>query len=187
MGPSIKRRELFTRWFSGLSESVATPPALPDPAMLPEFLRPPGARPESVLIGVCDRSHACIEACPHGVILPLGPAYGEAEGTPAILPRGDACMMCEDLPCAAACRSGALERVPLEQVRLGTAVLDPARCWSVMGQPCDYCVKECPRGEAALRFNGNRPEVIPDGCTGCGQCVRICTATPAALSIRRSS
>jgi len=91
--------------------------------------------------------------------------------------------LCEGLPCAAACPSGALEVVPIEQVRMGTARLDPTRCWAVKGQPCDYCVPACPRGAAALRWNGDRPEIDPIGCTGCGMCVHICTATPEALSI----
>ena len=69
---------------------------------------------------------------------------------------------------------------------MGTARLEPERCWAVQGQPCDYCIKECPLGEKALRWSNGRPEIVEDVCTGCGMCVHICTATPSALSVERS-
>lgn len=181
---AMDRRELFTRWFNGDGEPPARPP-MPDPSALADYLRPPGAVSEPELISVCERCHKCGEACPHDVILPLGPAYGAAEGTPAILPRGAPCLLCEDLPCAAACPSGALRPVPLAEVRMGTARLDASRCWAVQGQPCDYCLKECPLGEAALRWNKDRPEIVEEVCNGCGRCVHICTATPTALRVER--
>ncbi len=71
------------------------------------------------------------------------------------------------------------------ETRKGTARLDPDRCWAVLGQPCDYCVKECPLGERALRWRDGWPEVVAEACTGCGMCVAICTATPPALRISR--
>lgn len=184
-GATMDRRELFTRWFDGDPAQPPVRPPTPDASALADYLRPPGAAPESELIAICERCHRCAEACPHDAILPLGPAYGAAEGTPAILPRGAPCRLCEGLPCAAACPSGALRALPLDQVRLGLARLDATRCWAAQGQPCDYCVKECPLGEAALRWNGDRPEIVDDGCNGCGQCVHICTATPPALRIER--
>jgi ferredoxin-type protein NapG len=177
----MTRRELFTRWMRELVAPQPDPP--PDPRRLPGFLRPPGAAEETEFVSICESSHKCADACPHDVILPLGPAYGAAEGTPAILPRGDPCRLCDDLPCAAACPSGALKPVPIHQVRMGIARLDPARCWAVMKQPCDYCVKECPLGEIALRWSDDRPEVIEEGCVGCGMCVHICPAIPSALEI----
>jgi len=180
---SMTRRDLFTRWFNGNADAATPSPRIPDSSLLPDYLRPPGALPESELISVCERCHKCRDACPHDAILPLGPAYGDADGTPAILPRGGPCRMCEDLPCVAACPSGALRSIPLRDVRLGTARLDPSLCWAAKGQPCDYCVKECPLGEKALRWNGDRPEVVADGCSGCGQCVHICTADPTALRV----
>jgi MauM/NapG family ferredoxin protein len=151
--------------------------------LLPDYLRPPGALPESALIAVCERCHKCRDACPQDAILPLGPAYGDADGTPAILPRGEPCRMCEEFPCIAACPSGALRQIPSAGIRLGTARLDPSLCWAAKGQPCDYCVSECPLGESALRWNGDRPEVVADDCNGCGRCVHICAADPAALRV----
>lgn len=183
--PGMTRRELFTRWIDRLS---AEPEPLPAPQVakerLPAFLRPPGAGPEDRFLAACERCGACREACPYEVILPLGPAYGDAAGTPGILPRGGACRLCDGLPCAAACPSGALRPVPREEVRMGTARLLAERCWSVQGQPCDYCVKECPLGPSVLRFEGRRPHVNEQACVGCGMCVYICTAERPALEVR---
>lgn len=131
----------------------------------------------------CRRCGSCREACPHGAILPLGPAYGRAAGTPAVLPLSQACRLCDGLPCAAACPSGALKPRPVGEVRMGTARIDPARCWAFAGQPCDYCASECPVGPAALRIEDGRPRVDPSSCTGCGMCQWICTATPAAIRV----
>lgn len=174
------RREVLTWWLEAFREP---PPRLPEPELLPPYLRPPGAAAEDELPRRCQRCGDCAEACPHGVILPLGPAYGKAEGTPAVLPRGGPCRLCDGLPCAAACRSGALVPVPLSEVRMGTARLVPDRCWAVRGQPCDYCVKECPPEVGALRWDGDRPVVVEEACVGCGLCVHYCTATPEAILV----
>jgi ferredoxin-type protein NapG len=183
MSPPTTRRELFTRLRSRLLQAEPEAPPTTPQQLLPPFLRPPGAADETTFLQRCSRGGACAEACPHDVILPLGPAYGEAQDTPAILPGDAPCRLCDGLPCARACQSGALTLLPIADVRMGTARLDPDRCWAALGQPCDYCLHECPLGERALRWNGDRPEVQPDGCTGCGLCLHICTATPPAIRI----
>jgi ferredoxin-type protein NapG len=182
---SISRRKLFTRWLErpARAEKKLTPAVR---RMLPDFLRPPGAAPEASFLELCERCPDCREACPHDAILPMGPAYGDGEGTPVILPRGRPCHLCEDLPCARACPSGALKPLPVAEVRMGTARLDPSRCLSVKGQSCDDCLKECPLGERALRWNSDRPEIVEETCTGCGMCVHICAADPGALTVKPS-
>jgi len=182
------RRQLFTFWLEALAEPPPPPPRpVPEQEYLPPFLRPPGALPEDELLRLCEPCDACAKACPYSVILPLGPAYGAAAGTPAVLPRDGPCRLCDGLPCAAACPTGALRPVPISEVRMGTARLAPERCWAVQGQPCDYCVTACPIGETALRWDGGRPEVVADGCVGCGLCVHYCTATPPALAVEAPS
>ncbi len=176
--PSVTRRQLFTFF----QDALRNPGPTPSPDMLPEFLRPPGALEEDRFLKACTRCDDCAQACPYDVILPLGPAYGTANGTPAILPRDRACRLCEDLPCAQACPSGALRVIPTSQVRMGTARLDESLCWAAMGQPCDYCVGECPV-PGALQLNDGRVQVDEASCTGCGMCVQICTATPSALNV----
>ena len=178
------RRDFLTSWLKGISEPDRAP-LRPGPPrnLLPEFIRPPGALPEPEFMKSCDPCEKCAEACPYDVILPLGPAYGDKNGTPAILPRGGPCHMCEDMPCAAACPTDALTVIPWNEVKMGLARLSTSRCWAAQGQPCDYCIKECPVGEKALKWNGVHPEVVEPGCTGCGMCTYICPTTPKAITI----
>jgi len=181
-GQAHSRRQLFLRVRDTFRGDAGAPARSAPPTLRPEFLRPPGAAPEPRFLRLCDRCNDCATACPHHAIVPLSPAYGSASGTPAILPRHVPCHLCNDLPCGAACPTGALTVVPLTEVRMGVARLEPDRCWAVMGQPCDYCVTECPVGPSALGLDGLHP-VVGEACVGCGMCVHICTATTPALRI----
>lgn len=181
-GRAHSRRELFLRVRDALRVGPTAVSRAAPAALLRQFLRPPGAAAEARFLALCERCDDCATACPHHTIVPLGPAYGPAAGTPAILPRDVPCHLCQDLPCAAACPTGALTVVAPSDVRMGEASLEADRCWAVMGQPCDYCVKECPVGPEALRLVGRRPE-IGEACVGCGKCVHICAATPPALRV----
>ena len=183
----MSRRSLFSRWLKRSAEPVSQSGKdsgqVPGSNQLPGFLRPPGAWKEDRFLELCERCTDCRDACPYTVILPLGPAYGEAEGTPVILPQDDACRLCEDLPCIRSCPSGALQPVSREEVNMGLARLDATLCLAVRGEPCDSCVGSCPLGEKALRWAVDRPEILAAGCTGCGMCVEICPARPRALII----
>ena len=174
----LSRREFFGTW----RQAEERPPKPMADALAP-YLRPPGAMEESALLATCKRCGACREACPHESIRPLGPAYGDAMGTPAILPDSRPCYLCEDLACMSACPSGALQPVERTAIRMGMAHLDAARCWAVLGQPCDYCVGICPVGPNALRLTDPGPVVAADGCVGCGACQYICTAVPPAIRV----
>lgn len=150
----------------------------------PPFLRPPGARAEAEFVATCSRGGDCAMACPVSAIVPLGPAYGEAqEGTPAVMPRANACVLCDDLPCIAACPSGALQPVPRAEVDMGLAVVDYDRCYAARGRECDECVAACPVGETALRVHDGAP-VVGAACTGCGKCEMVCPADPTAIAVR---
>ena len=182
-GQIHSRRELFVRMRDSFRHR--TPAARPVPASvrLPDYIRPPGAALEARFLELCERCDDCATACPHDAIVPLGPAFGDAVGTPAILPRHVPCKLCDDLPCAAACPTNALSVIPVAEVRMGVARLDTSLCWAAMGQPCDYCITECPLGSRAIRLEGMLPVIVEEGCVGCGMCVHICTATTPALRI----
>ena len=178
------RREFLRGWFRPGELAARAQPPQPDPESLPGFLRPPGALEEARFRTTCERCRSCAEACPHDVILFLGPAYEESlDGTPSILPRDGPCRMCDGLPCAAACPSGALRVVPREAIEMGTAVIDLSRCWAAQGQRCDYCLDACPIGDAAIIATGGVPQIRAEGCTGCGLCSHFCPTTPRAIHI----
>ena len=56
--------------------------------------------------------------------------------------------MCEDIPCAKVCPSGALDREieSIDDARMGLAVLvDQENCLNFQGLRCDVCYRECPK------------------------------------------
>ena len=146
----------------------------------PPFVRPPGALTEEAFLAACTRCDECVKACPHWAIRKAGPELGVSiAGTPIMLPHESPCLMCHDWPCIAACEPGALS-MPEEGTLLsvGTAVVNEARCYMAMGQPCDYCAKHCPEKPKAIAIGapGEKPAVFADRCTGCGICAQICPA-----------
>ena len=97
-------------------------------------------------------------------------------------------MFCTGLPCITACQTGALvQPAPGAPVRIGLAVVDNARCYMGQGQPCDYCVKECPVSPKAISLSarGLSAGVNAALCTGCGECAQICPANAITIEAKR--
>lgn len=145
------------------------------PALL---LRPPGALAEPDFLRACTRCGDCSEACPHDAIRMAAPRLREAAGTPVLEPHEAPCLLCEDLPCVAACEPGALRDDALAV--LGTARVSALDCLNRLGSPCSVCVERCPVPDA-ISFRGNVPEVEESLCTGCGQCQHACPAPQNAI------
>ena len=174
---------------AGGLDAVARPlvPAVRPP--LKPFVRPPGAVEEARFLDRCSRCDDCVKACPEWVVRKAGSEFGERlAGTPIILPVENPCVFCEGLPCITACKTGALV-VPASGAftRIGLAVVDAARCYMAQGQPCDYCVKDCPERPRAIRLGapGKPAEVLADACTGCGECAEICPANAITIEATR--
>lgn len=149
------------------------------------IVRPPGALPEPEFLSACTRCRDCVEACPEGSIVRASPSLGPSlELTPILIVDQKPCYLCTDVPCAAACTTGALEPVAPEDIRLGTAVVMGSLCLEARGHACDACVVSCPfPGEAIARGPERIPVVNADACTGCGLCVKSCRAYPKALRV----
>jgi len=149
----------------------------------PQFLRPPGALNESAFLKTCTRCTDCIEACPYDSIRRLGDEFGNAAGTPAIIPDQSPCYLCEDMPCVKACPADALIPTMRNDVRMATAAIDRERCYQAMGQPCDYCVTRCPLKSEAIMFgDDNVPVINAEYCTGCATCAYLCPAEAVRLA-----
>ena len=146
-------------------------------------LRPPGALPEAELRGTCERSGRCVAACPVKAIQPLRSADPALDGTPYVVPSQQACVVCEDLSCMKACPSGTLRLVAKEQIAMGTAHVDFARCVRSRGEACRECVDRCPIGESALALDASGRIDVRNGCVGCGVCEHYCPTSPRAIVV----
>ncbi|HEV8382318.1 MAG TPA: 4Fe-4S dicluster domain-containing protein, partial [Gemmatimonadales bacterium] len=130
-----ERREFFQSTIGKLLHEVAR---RTEQRVAPKrWFRPPSAADEVAFVAACTRCGDCIDVCPVHAILKM-PANGGglAAGTPYIDPTTRACIACEDMPCAAACETGALTKIPWDQVHMGILELDPQRCITFQGAAC---------------------------------------------------
>ena len=162
-----------------LADDLQPPPA----PTLPVLHRPPGAIEELAFTAQCTKCDACLKACPPGAIVHAPTIFAKAAGTPVIEPKSKACVMCDDLPCIAACQtdgSGVLD--PALPVKMGTArVLQPS-CLAFMGESCTECYDKCPV-EGAIELITGVPSIDAGICTGCGLCQQVCPAPRNAIAI----
>ncbi|MCC6621876.1 MAG: 4Fe-4S binding protein [Deltaproteobacteria bacterium] len=198
------RRGFFERLRSALVEPLREPPR---PAWRPTFeppddapdadddgtagaapsivrrrvVRPPGAIDEAAFLAACTRCGRCVEACPEAAIV-KGP-----DDTPRLEPERVPCVVCADVPCAAACpeESGALVHIAREQLRIGVVGVSARLCINHHeADACEACLEWC-KGPQALRPGARGIPVVDEAlCVGCGLCVGHCKAYPRALGIR---
>lgn len=150
------------------------------------YMRPPGALQEVGFLAACTRCADCIEVCPVSAITKVPTAGGLAAGTPMIDPSLQPCIVCDDMPCAAACPTEALTVPPAgwRGYRMATLELLPERCITFAGTECGVCAQACPVGEEALGLDDEgRPVIRAEGCVGCGVCVRACVTSPSSLQL----
>ncbi len=160
------------------------------------LLRPPGSQGEQDFLSRCVKCGKCIEACPYVALAPAGDNVGFAVGTPFLDARTQACRLCEDFPCQAACPTGALRNVwQRSDVRMGSAVINEDLCIAFKGLRCEVCYRVCPLIDEAItidyRMRENdaihavfAPIIAQDSCVGCGLCVQRCVVSEPEVAIR---
>ncbi len=166
-------------------------------ALPPTALRPPGALPEELFLAACVRCGLCVRDCPYDTLRLADLTDGPAPGTPYFVAREVPCEMCEDIPCRAACPTGALDPAltAIEDARMGLAVLvDRETCLNWQGLRCDVCYRVCPLIDRAITLEMQPnprtgahalfiPTVHSEACTGCGKCERACVLEEAAIKV----
>ncbi|MFI0396191.1 ferredoxin-type protein NapG [Paracoccus jiaweipingae] len=168
-------------------------------ALPAQAIRPPGAlADEGDFLSACIRCGLCVRDCPYDTLklAELG-VDAVATGTPFFTARDIPCEMCEDIPCVAACPTGALDHdlTDITQATMGTAVLiDQEHCLNFLGLRCDVCYRVCPVIDEAITLelqhnarSGHHAAFIPtvhaDKCTGCGKCEKSCVLPEAAIKV----
>ncbi len=185
-------------WSSLLSELKAAP----------LVLRPPGALEEERFQQQCIKCGLCVSSCPYDTLILAAPGDHNPLGMPYLIPRETPCYLCEDIPCVAACPSGALDETRVQKkengdgartwdvskTRIGVAVIDEENCIATWGIQCDACYRACPYLDRAITLEYSRndrtgkhafrlPKIHNDICTGCGLCEHACVTEKAAVYI----
>jgi len=160
-------------------------------------IRPPGARDEADFAGLCVRCGLCVRDCPYKTLRLAELGAPIVTGTPYFVARDIPCEMCEDIPCVAACPTGALDKglEKIENARMGAAVLvGQKECLNFLGLRCDVCYRVCPLIDKAIKLERRHnprtgahaffiPTVDSEQCTGCGKCERSCVLEKAAIRV----
>lgn len=152
------RRALFARFRGG-----------------PEQFRPPWSRPEEAFQDACNLCHACISACPTGLLSKGHAGYPIADFSLA------ACTLCG--ACVEACESDCF--VTPDSPAWGLKATIATRCVEPKGVVCRMCEENCPAGAISFKpklGGGTVPSVDPIRCTGCGACVRPCPVHAVAMA-----
>jgi len=161
-----------------------------------KLLRPPGIQSEADFLARCIKCGKCIEACPYAALHVAGPPAGSSAGTPFIDAREQACRLCADFPCVAACPTDALRDVSdKHDAHMGYARIDEQVCIAYQGYRCEVCYRVCPLIDEAITIDfQNRendsihakfiPQVHKGKCTGCGLCVERCAVSEPYVPIR---
>ncbi|MBF0356507.1 MAG: ferredoxin-type protein NapG [Alphaproteobacteria bacterium] len=160
-------------------------------------LRPPGALAEDDFLGTCARCGLCVQDCPYKTLKLAEPGSGPTLGTPYFEARKIPCEMCSDIPCVAACPTGALDKSlkDISKSKMGVAVLvGHETCLNFLGLRCDICHRDCPLMGTAITLERSHnlrtgkhamfiPTVHTEACTGCGKCEKSCPLEEAAIKV----
>lgn len=160
-------------------------------------LRPPGAIAEADFSAACVRCGMCVQVCPYDTLKLAEIGQDVATGTPYFNARAVPCEMCEDIPCVAACPTGALDPAleDITKARMGLAVLiDQETCLNARGLRCDVCYRVCPLIDEAITLERSHnvrtgkhavfmPTVHSSKCTGCGKCEKSCVLEESAIKV----
>ena len=168
-------------------------------------VRPPGGQDENRLVSACIRCNRCVEACPHGIIVPSHIEYGLlgvrtprmsfSENTPGAMDVLAYCDFCAEanggVPlCVKVCPTEALSPEVIgdtSSVVMGVAEIDTNLCMAYRSGFCAFCHDACVqvRGEdaAAIYYTGSEPNLLPEvdaaKCNGCGACESVCVSVQA--------
>lgn len=189
----MDRRAFFKVGFDGISKAAVQFADEHVGQRAIHWIRPPYALDELEFLLVCTRCDKCIEACPHDVIFKLPARLGvQVASTPAMDLINKACHLCEDWPCVEACEPKALQFPEQKKEdkennvqplpKLARAEINTQTCLPYNGPECGACASSCPV-PGALLWDGTKPYIDSEHCTGCSLCREACIVEPKAITI----
>lgn len=170
----LSRRGFLTGFLGGNKRTEAAPPR----RRFSPVHRPPHALAEVSFLEACTACGDCATACPHDAITKAPARLRAGVDTPVISADVAPCRMCVDVPCVAACATGAL--TPAAPARMATVRIQEWACLAHQGSFCTVCHEQCPVPGATVVVDG-RPQIVADSCTGCGVCRFVCPAPENAI------
>ncbi len=190
----LDRRAFFRLGIRKAAKTVVTEAEERAERSANRWVRPPFAVAELDFLIKCTRCGDCLEACPHDVLFPLSAKLGvQVISTPAMDLINKGCRMCDDWPCVAACGSSALFRDGGTQdlkgntepalPKLADTAIDTSICLPYSGPECGACAHSCPV-PGALVWDGPKPRIDREICTGCALCREACIVEPKAVLVR---
>ena len=179
----ISRKDFLSSFFSYIRKGIAENPLI-STNNFSGCILPPGALPLAEYTDICTQCYRCVSVCPFEALRVYHGSSGHVlYGYPVINPRLQACLLCNDYPCIAACTDGALIK-NFDKPRLGTASINTEKCLAYYDHFCQTCISACPSDGKAIRLNNEcRPEIDIVQCSGCGICVQSCPIDPPAIEI----
>ena len=182
------RRSFFREALSRLAQPVAEYVDAQIGAFIPAekaLLRPPGAIPEDEFLDTCVRSGACVNSCPAQAIQPIDRHDPDRAGTPYINPDYQPCVVCETLECMNVCPSGALQKLTVNEIQIGLAVVN----YDIVPSNTIHRLPRLRRqlsNRRSVRFGltlitGLRS--CQSGCVGCGVCQYHCPTARKSIRV----
>lgn len=180
----FNRKGFFKEVASFLGRGVSSSVESKLTRLLDAPIRPPGALEEIEFLSACTRCAQCVTACPVGAIRRMPLSAGVSANTPYIDPSIEACQLCEDFPCVAACGDGALIHTTPETTRIGIAEINKEGCVVHKDDKvCTLCYDACPFPESAITMDAQYNPKVLQGCTGCGLCQKRCPTVPKGIHV----
>jgi len=139
--------------------------------------RPPGAVEEPLFSGICVRCGRCAEVCPQKIITLLPLSVGLRNANTPVLTSNGVCK--RELDCIQACPSGALQKITTAELKIGTAIINEARC-----RNCGLCIPTCTQIADAIKWTADKKKVYieSDVCVGCAACIPECPWNAISVS-----